>query len=41
MKRENCPRKINHDIYQEKLKKIKFFSSTKSFQKLIDFEKNF
>ena len=41
MKRENCPRKINHDIYQEKLKKIKFLSSTKSFQKLIDFEKIF
>ena len=25
MKRENCPREIDPKIYQEKLKKIKFF----------------
>ena len=41
MKRENCPREIDPKVYQEKLKKIKFLSSKKSFQKLLDFEKVF
>ena len=41
MKRENCPREIDPKVYQEKLKKIKFLSTTKSFQKLLDFEKVF
>ena len=41
MKRENCPRKIDPEVYQEKLKKIKFLSTKKSFQKLLDFEKVF
>jgi len=41
MKRENCPREINPKVYQEKLKKIKFLSTKKSFQKLLDFEKVF
>ena len=41
MKRENCPREIDPKNYREKLKKIKFLSSNKSFQKLQDFEKIF
>jgi len=41
MKRENCPREIDPKVYQEKLKKIKFLSTKKSFQKLLDFEKVF
>jgi len=41
MKRENCPREIDPKVYQEKLKKIKFLSTKKSFQKLLDFEKIF
>ena len=41
MKRENCPREIDPKIYQEKLKKIKFLSTKKSFQKLVEFEKIF
>ena len=41
MKRENCPREIDPKNYREKLKKIKFLSSKKSFQKLQDFEKIF
>ena len=41
MKRENCPRVIDVKTYQEKLKKIKFLSTQKSFQQLLDFEKIF
>ena len=41
MKRENCPRLIDPKVYEEKLKKIKFLSSKKSFQKLLDFEQLF
>ena len=41
MKRENCPRQIDPKVYREKLKKIKFLSTKKSFKKLLDFEKVF
>ena len=41
MKRERCPREIDFKIYKEKLKKINFLSTRKSFQKLLDFEKFF
>lgn len=41
MKRERCPRIIDPNAYQEKIKKIKFLSTKKSFQKLLDFEKFF
>lgn len=39
MKRENCPRIINENTYDENFKKIKKLSSKKYFQKLINFEK--
>lgn len=41
MKRENCPRKFDINIYKEKIKKIKFFASKKSFEKLLEQEKTF
>ena len=41
MKRENCPRVIDRKVYQDKLKKIKFLSTKKSFDRLLAFEKVF
>ena len=41
MDRENCPRVIDNKIYKEKLKKIKFFSTKKKYEKLLNFEKVF
>jgi len=41
MKRENCPREVDLKTYKEKFKKIKFLSTKKSFEKLLDFEKVF
>jgi hypothetical protein len=41
MERERCPRIIDPNVYKEKYKKIKFLSSKKSFQKLLNFEKLF
>ena len=41
MTRENCPRVIDPNLYKEKFKKIKFFSSKKKFEKLLNFEKIF
>ena len=41
MRKENCPREVDPKSYREKLKKIKFLSTKKSFQKLLDFEKVF
>ncbi len=41
MKRENCPRVIDTKKYLENLKKIKFLSTNKKFQQLINFEKVF
>ena len=39
MKRENCPRIIDENTYEENFEKIKKLSSIKYFQKLINFEK--
>ena len=41
MIRENCPRKINPNLYKEKFKKIKFYASRKKFEKLLNLEKIF
>lgn len=41
MDREKCPRIIDDAIHREKLKQIKFLSTKKTFQKLLDFEKVF
>ena len=41
MIRENCPRKININLYKEKFQKIKFYASKKKFEKLLNLEKIF
>ena len=41
MIRENCPRKINLNLYKEKFKMIKFYASRKKFEKLLNLEKVF
>ena len=41
MKRENCPRPVEHTKYLENLYKIKKLASKKSFNNLLEFEKVF
>lgn len=41
MKRENCPRIIDSNLYKEKIKKLKFLSTKKKYEKILSFEKIF